>query len=143
MLLKYKKLNPNAMVPVFGTESAACFDLHAMIPGEPVLITDSAVINTGLAFEVPEGHVMLLYGRSSLAYKNNIRLANSVGVIDSDYRGEVCAKLTNDSDAPYMIKNGDRIVQAMIVQLPKYTLEEAAELSDTARGIGGFGSTGR
>lgn len=144
MILKYKKLDPAAATPFFGSEGAACFDLHAIIPeGSRLLTNGSAVINTGLAFEVPEGHVMLLYGRSSLAYKYDVRLANSVGVIDSDYRGEVCAKLTNDSMAPYTVKHGDRIAQAMIVELPKYILEEVTELSDTARGTGGFGSTGK
>ncbi len=106
-----------------------------------------AVINTGLAFEVPEGYVMMVYSRSGHGFKNGVRLANCVGVIDSDYRGELLVKLTKDvtsfNSNPFPIKNGDRIAQAMLIPVPQVTFTQVSELSETKRGDGGGGSTGR
>lgn len=139
MNVKIKKLYPDAIMPTYGTTGAACFDLYA----NQSMIVGRTAVGTGLAFEVPEGHVMLVYSRSSHALKG-IRLANSVGVIDSDYRGEVKVMLEGATDVGMVFfDKGDRIAQAMIVPVERVTFTEVEELSETARGAGGFGSTGK
>ena len=146
MEIKIKKLEANAIIPKLATVGAACFDLHAWLSTSHALVNlgSSVVIKTGLSFEVPEGHVMLIFSRSGHGFKQNVRLANCVGVIDSDYRGEVCVKLTRDeSDGPDMrVVHGDRIAQAMILPVPKVSFAQVSDLSETERGAGGFGSTG-
>lgn len=144
MTIKVKKLCPDAGMPSHATAGAACFDLHALIDIErdDLLPGDSMVISTGLAFEVPAGHVMLVHSRSGHGFKYGVRLANCTGVIDSDYRGEVKVCLTNDGTEPLTITNGDRIAQAMVIPVPAVELVQADELTDTQRGAGGFGSTG-
>lgn len=140
--VKVKKLHPDARLPVYGTDGAACFDLAAL-DSNYVAEESTARIRTGLSFEIPEGHVMLIFSRSGHGFKNNVRLANCVGVIDADYRGEVMVKLTKDSGhALFTIEPGDRIAQAMVIPFPRVTFEEVEELSSTERGTGGFGSTG-
>jgi len=142
--LKVKKLFPYAIIPKYATKGAACFDLHGGDDIEESTIGISGVIGTGLAFEIPEGHVMLIFSRSGHGFRDNIRLANCVGVIDSDYRGEVRVKLTNDYPAQhFQYKRGDRIAQAMVVPVQQVEFEEVSDLSDTERGQGGFGSTGQ
>jgi len=149
--LKVKRLHPGAIIPAYATEGAACFDLHAVL-GEyrhAVIPGDAVAFRTGLAFEIPEGHVMLVFSRSGHGFKCDIRLSNCVGVIDSDYRGEVMVKLRNDQESAdsvgtvTVINAGDRIAQAMLLPIPRVELVEVGELTDTARGQGGFGSTGR
>lgn len=152
--LKIKKLHPDAIIPAYQSAGAACFDLHALISSDAegeqaanVLATHStpAVIRTGLAFEVPEGFVLMIYSRSGHGFKHDVRLANCVGVIDSDYRGEVQVKLTNDgkgAGACLRVAHGDRIAQAMLIPVQQVRLLEVDELSQTERGTGGFGSTG-
>lgn len=140
--LKVKRLHKDAVLPRYATEGAACFDLHALEDGEAGACGGTVQCRTGLAFEVPPGHVMLIYSRSGHGFKNGVRLVNSVGVIDSDYRGEVSVKLKNDSPLRFNIEPGDRIAQAMIVPIPVVKIVEADTLTDTARGSGGFGSTG-
>jgi dUTP pyrophosphatase len=165
MQLKYKKLHPGAVAPRYGTPGSACFDLPCLkadgvnwpcetVEGEenypPSWSWLKVTIPTGLSFEIPEGHVMLIFPRSGLAFNQNINLANSVGVVDSDFRGQVQVQLVPNSliNSKKLLtlvgglKNGDRIAQAMIVPYPKVSFEEAPELSDTQRGSGGFGSTG-
>lgn len=146
MKVKIKKLHPAAIIPQYATTGAACFDLHAICDPSPLLFIneDSLLANTGLSFEIPEGHVMMVYSRSGHGFKHDIRLANCTGVIDSDYRGEVMVKLTRDNfiAPPLTISNGDRIAQAMIVPVDRVEFEEVKELTDTERGTGGFGSTG-
>lgn len=137
--LKVKKLHPDARLPVYGTDGAACFDLAALSPAE---IWEARIIRTGLSFEIPEGHVMLIFSRSGHGFKNDVRLANCVGVIDADYRGEVMVKLTNDSTTHFRVNAGDRIAQAIVIPFPRMAFEEVEELSSTERGEGGFGSTG-
>lgn len=132
MQIKIKKLHPKAIVPIYATAGAACFDLYALENGEVAACT-SATIRTGLAFSVPAGHVMLIYSRSGHGFKHGIRLVNSVGVIDSDYRGEVSVGLKNDSSVRFDINAGDRIAQAMIVPVPVIELEEVEELDETQR----------
>lgn len=149
MNLQFKKLLTAATKPQYATKGAACFDLHAVLEGYhlqhglSVYPDKSEVIRTGLAFEVPQGHVMLIFSRSGHGFKNGVRLSNAVGVIDSDYRGEVKVALHNDSDLTFKVAHGDRIAQAMLIPVPVVTLEEVEELSTTERGTGGFGSTGR
>lgn len=146
--LKVKRLHPDAIMPKYQSAGAACFDLHALLDLLPqydsVIINKSIIIRTGLAFEIPPGWVMLIFSRSGDGFKRDLRLANCVGVIDSDYRGEVQVKLTHDDtdNLRCKIRRGDRIAQAMLVQLPQVDLVEVSELSTTERGEAGFGSTG-
>lgn len=147
MQIKVKKLHPDARLPVYGTDGAACFDLAANLRAADVVINNrhpfTAIIPTGLSFEIPEGHVMLVFSRSGHGFKNDVRLANCVGVIDNDFRGEVMVKLTMDNPSgQFGINTGDRIAQAMVIPFPRVTFEEVEELSSTERGEGGFGSTG-
>lgn len=140
MIVKFKKLIDDAQMPTYGTTGAACFDLYAckwalVEPGEV------RIIKTGLSVEVPEGYAMMLYSRSGHG-KVGVTLANSVGVIDSDYRGEVCVMLTNQGDTVFEVNAGDRVAQGMIIPVQQVVFEEG-ELSDTERGAGGFGSTGK
>ena len=145
--LKVKRTHPAAFIPSFATMGAACFDLHAITEGEVTecLMPGSAhVFQIGLAFEIPEGYALMIYSRSGAGFKNDVRLANCTGVIDADYRGSVAVKLTNDNadGRAFKVKHGDRIAQAMLIEVPIVRLVEVLELSTTARGAGGFGSTG-
>jgi dUTP pyrophosphatase len=142
--VKIKKTHPLAQLPNYATNGAACFDLHAMLSNEiNIAPFQTATIETGLSFEIPEGHVMLIYSRSGHGFKNDVRLSNCTGVIDSDYRGSVLVKLVNESSAyDFTVKNGDRIAQAMVIPVQQVSFEEVSELSSTERGNGGFGSTG-
>lgn len=146
MQLKIKKLHPDAIIPRYQTDGAACFDLHACLPkgidANAIYPGDKGHIRTGLAFEVPEGYALMIYSRSGHGFKNSIRLVNAVGVLDSDFRGEAVVGLHNDGDETFVLYRGDRIAQAMLVQVPRVEFVEVEELSDTARGVGGFGSTG-
>jgi len=142
MNIKIKLLSPLAQVPTYATAGSACFDIATIDDNVDIGPGSGAVLRTGLSFEIPLGHVMMVYSRSGHGFKNGVRLANSVGVIDSDYRGELMVKVHNDSRARFSIGCGDRIAQAMIVPVSQVTFETANELSSTARGTGGFGSTG-
>lgn len=146
MKLTVKKLSPQATIPTYAHEGDACFDLYALGDMEkPVDIRPGCAENipTGLVFEVPEGHVMLIYSRSGHGFKNGVRLSNCVGVIDSGYRGPVAVSLHNDGRARFKVAHGDRIAQAMIMPVPKVELVEVTEVGDTERGTGGFGSSGK
>lgn len=148
MILNVKKTHPSAVLPHYATSGAACLDLHATTVTGPLLPGDAVVAGTGLAFEIPHGYVMLVFSRSGHGFNHDIRLANCVGVIDSDYRGEVMLKLRNDRSAEderpaIAIRPGDRVAQAMILPLPSIDrIRVVDELSSTERGAGGFGSTG-
>lgn len=149
MIVKIKKLNRTAVIPTRGSEYAAGYDLYADIvqsvgdycleirPGE------TQKIGTGIALEIPDGYFGAIFARSGLATKEGLRPANCVGVIDSDYRGEIIVAIHNDSNKTKVIKHEDRIAQIII--LPYFNAEfiETTELSDTDRDTGGFGSTGR
>lgn len=150
MKLKIKRMYEDVKLPIYATAGAGCFDIHAHLnyKGDERVISngDSVVIDTGLQFEIPEHHVMLVYSRSGHGFTNDVRLSNCVGVIDSDYRGELKVKLIADfcvDGVPLKIKHGDRIAQAMVLKLPKTELIEVETLSDTVRGKGGFGSTNK
>ena len=144
MNVKIKKLHPLAMRPTYGSPGAACFDMYAVLD-DPIAVEpgSSRVLNTGLAFEIPEGWCMKVYSRSGHGFNYDVSLSNSVGVIDSDYRGEVKVKLRNDSDAPFVVTTGDRVAQAEIVPAWQHDFAFADDLTETERGLGGFGSTGR
>ena len=140
MNIKIKKLHPDAIVPTYGTAGAACFDLYAL---DGKHNSRQVHVSTGLAFEVPEGHVMMVYSRSGMGIKQGVRLANCVGVIDSDYRGEVMVVLHSDRDPWPQVHYGDRIAQAMIIPVDQVSFDVVEELSNTDRGTGGFGSSGK
>ena len=140
--MRIKKLDPNAILPTQGSLYAAGYDLYAckgcvIEPGQTILV------HTGLAIEITDGWWGGIYARSGLATKQGLRPANCVGVIDSDYRGEVMVALHNDSDYVREVKSGDRIAQLVFHQLWTVDWEVVDELSDTTRGEGGFGSTGK
>lgn len=140
-----KTLRDTARVPTYASHGAACFDFFACDQDCVVTILEPGqqrTIGTGLCFEIPHGFVMLIYSRSGHGFKNGVRLANCVGVIDSDYRGEVQVALRNDGSEVFHVSRGDRIAQGMIVPAPQTTFTVVQTLTDTARGTGGFGSTG-
>lgn len=144
MEVPVKKLHPAAKLPVYATAEAAGADLCACLP-EAVTIApgETKMIPTGLAVEIPRGYVGLVFGRSGLALKRDLAPANKVGVIDSDYRGELHVGLRNHSREAYAIQPGERVAQLVILPVCLPELAEVEELSETARGQGGFGSTGR
>lgn len=143
MELKVKKLDKNAIIPQYQSAGAACFDIHALTyMRKEITPGKAATLSTGLAFEVPEGFVLLVFSRSGHGFKDNIRLSNCVGVIDSDYRGELKVKLACDEGFGICVNHGDRIAQAMLLPVNQVQLLEVEELSETARGSAGFGSTG-
>ena len=141
--VKFKKLTPNAIVPTYGTEFSAGADLSSGMT-EPVIINAGTTefIKTGIAMEIPEGLVGLVYARSGMACKKGLAPANKVGVIDSDYRGEIIVALHNHSDKPVTIEPKDRIAQIVLAPYITASFNEVEELDDTERGEGGFGSTG-
>ena len=143
MKVLFKKLDPSAKTPTYGTEYSAGADLYAL--GEAVTIGahETVLIHTGIAIEIPEGYCGLIFARSGLATKRGLAPANKVGVIDADYRGEVMVALHNHTDEEKTIEAFERVAQLAIVPFLKAELEETAELSETVRGAGGFGSTGR
>ena len=141
--VRFKKTDPRAQIPCYGSPSAAGADLYALCektvtirPGQTVLI------HTGIAMEIPVGYAGLIYARSGLATKRGLAPANKVGVVDADYRGEIMVALHNHSDQPQEISHGERIAQLVIAPFLRAEFEEAETLSDTQRGAGGFGSTG-
>lgn len=138
-----KKLNESAVLPTYGSEYAAGADLYAL-PDEDVVIAphETKFIHTGLAMEIPEGYAGLVYARSGLASKRGLAPANKVGVVDADYRGEIMVALHNHSDKEQVVAAGERVAQIVIAPFLKACFEEADELSQTVRGVGGFGSTG-
>ena len=143
MNIKYKVLNELAKEPTRGSEYAAGYDLYAATDREVSLFPHTTqLIGTGLAFELPDGHFGAVYARSGLASKKGLRPANCVGVVDSDYRGEVMVALHNHSDLPAEVESGERVAQLVIAPFLKAEFNVVESLSDTDRGEGGFGSTG-
>ena len=145
MIVKVKKLDARATLPTYGSSQAAGADLYALIEGGSLTIAagETVLVRTGLSIEIPEGYVGLIYARSGLATKKGLAPANKVGVIDADYRGEVKVALYNQSGIEATIAAGERIAQLVIAPYLTARFEESSELSDTARGEGGFGSTGK
>ncbi|MBQ8649346.1 MAG: dUTP diphosphatase [Clostridia bacterium] len=142
--VKFKKLSENATVPSYGSAFAAGADLYACTSGETVTFApgETKMIHTGISLEIPEGYAGLVYARSGIATKRGLAPANKVGVIDSDYRGEIMVSLHNHSCEVQEIADKERIAQLVIAPFLAVDFVEADELSDTDRGAGGFGSTG-
>lgn len=142
--IRVKLMKEGAKLPTYGSAEAAGADLYACIP-EPVKIGpgETAFIPTGIALEVPRGCAGLVYARSGLACKRGLAPANKVGVVDSDYRGEITVVLHNHGDVSQTVENGERIAQFVITPVLQPAYEVADLLSDTARNTGGFGSTGK
>jgi dUTP pyrophosphatase len=145
MQIKVKKLHPDAVIPQYATAGAAAFDLVTV---EDVTIApgETKKVPLGLAFEIPEGYVLYVCMRSGIALKTPLRQPNGIGVIDSDYRGEVSMLFENAAEigpfGTYFISKGDRVAQGVIQEAPRVELVESDELSETKRGSGGFGHTG-
>ena len=142
--VKYKLLTDTAMVPTKGSRFAAGFDLYADI-NEKIHIQPGECVElySGIAFEIPDGYVGLVFSRSGISTRQGLCLANGVGVIDSDYRGNVGIPIRNHSAEEQVVMPHERIAQMMIIKNPDIVLYETTELTDTERGSGGFGSTGR
>jgi dUTP pyrophosphatase len=143
MKINIKKLNENAVIPTYGSAYAAGADLYACIESDEIIEPkETKLIKTGLAIELPIGYAAFIYARSGLASKRGLAPANKVGVVDCDYRGEIMVALHNHSSVAQSISPKERIAQMVIAPYITAEFIEADTLSDTARGEGGFGSTG-
>ena len=143
MKVRLKKLDERAAVPTYGSEYSAGADLYACLAEDLTIgAGETVLVHTGIAMEIPEGYVGLIYARSGMATKRGLAPANKVGVIDSDYRGEIMVALHNHGAVLQTIEHGERIAQMVIAPFLKADYEVAEELEDTVRGAGGFGSTG-
>lgn len=149
--VKVKKMFDDVQLPEYATPGSACFDIRAYtdeyyVPhySESTLVRaySSESFGTGLQFEIPENHVLLVFSRSGHGFNKGVRLSNCTGVIDSDYRGELKVKLKNDSCADFSVSHGERIAQGMVIPYEQVSFVLSEELSSTERGEGGFGSTG-
>ncbi len=144
MKLKIKRLHRNAVIPRYATPGSACFDLHSINEDTVLSESNPLIFDTGLAFEIPKDHVMLVFSRSGHGFNSDVRLANCVGVIDSDYRDEVKVKLSKDQSLQwggFVVRQYDRIAQAMVIPVEQVKFVLCDELSATER-LGGLGSTG-
>ena len=141
--VKIKKLNEKATIPTYGSPYSAGADLYSAMDDITIEPHTTTLVKTGIALEIPVGFAGLIYARSGLASKCGLAPANKVGVIDCDYRGEVMVALHNHSEIAQTVAKGERIAQLAIVPFLKAEYEISDELSDTVRGVGGFGSTGR
>ena len=142
--VKIKKLNDKAIVPTYGSEFSAGADLYSCEEHDVVIASgQTRLIHTGIALEIPQGYVGLIYARSGLATKRGLAPANKVGVIDSDYRGEIMVALYNQSGTEQTVTSGERIAQIVFTPYVAADFEFCDELNSTERGEGGFGSTGR
>lgn len=147
-IISIKKIDENAKIPTYGSEFAAGADLYAVIHNEEskkveILPGETAFIDTGIAMEIPDGYVGLVYARSGLSCKQGLAPANKVGVIDSDYRGNIMVALYNQSNETRIVSEGDRIAQIIIQPVEQFGFKVKGNLSDTVRGNGGFGSSGK
>ncbi len=141
--VKFMKLDKNAIVPTYGTEFAAGADLYAL-PQEDIVIKsgETVLVHTGIAMQIPNGYAGFIFARSGIATKRGLAPANKVGVIDSDYRGEIMVALHNHSGVEQKIAGGERIAQMVIMPYLKADFCESENLDETERANGGFGSTG-
>lgn len=146
-IINIKKTDENAKIPTYGSEFAAGADLYAVIHNEEnrveILSGETAFIDTGIVMEIPNGYVGLVYARSGLSCKQGLAPANKVGVIDSDYRGNIMVALYNQSNETRILSEGDRIAQIVIQPVEQFGFKVKENLSDTIRGNGGFGSSGK
>ncbi len=143
-IVKFIKLSENAVVPTYGSECAAGADLYALPTGDSITINsgETVLIHTGIAMQIPDGFAGMIFARSGIASKRGLAPANKVGVIDSDYRGEIMVALHNHSNTAQEIASGERIAQLVIMPYLKAEFVEAETLEETERAAGGFGSTG-
>lgn len=142
--VKFKKMRPSAKLPSYATEGAAAIDLSAAIDEEITLApSERRLIPTGIAISIPKNTVAILSARSGLSSKKGITAANGIGVIDSDYRGEIFFSAINLSTEAYTITPGERVAQLMLMPVYAMSLVETDDLDKTTRGEGGFGSTGK
>lgn len=142
--IKIKKLTDTAKTPTRGSEHAAGYDMYADVKEDVQIKPHATVkIGTGLTMEIPDGYFGAIFARSGLAAKEGLRPANCVGVCDSDYRGEYIVAIHNDSEETRTITAGERIAQLVVMPYLPVTFDEVTELTDTNRGEGGFGSTGK
>lgn len=145
MEIKVKKLNEKAILPHIASSGAAAADLHALLD-DPITIKagERVLVPTGISIELPSSeYVALICARSGMAFKRGLALANGIGVIDSDYRGELLVAIINTGNIDQIIEPGDRIAQLMILPVITPVYIEADEIGETERGAGGFGSTGK
>ena len=146
-IINIKKTDENAKIPTYGSEFAAGADLYAVIHNEEnkveILPGETAFIDTGIVMEIPNGYVGLVYARSGLSCKQGLAPANKVGVIDSDYRGNIMVALYNQSNETRIVSEGDRIAQIIIQPVEQFRFKVKENLIDTVRGNGGFGSSGK
>ena len=144
MEIKIKKLSEDAVIPTYGSEYSAGADLYALTD-EPIVIEPgkTVLVHTGISIEIPEGFGGFIYARSGLSTKRGLAPANKVGVIDSDYRGELMVSLYNQSGVAQTVENKERIAQLVIAPFLKAEFVLSNDLSETERGVGGFGSTGK
>ena len=138
------KIGTSIPLPYYATDGAAALDLHACTDGDVTIAPHERVfVPTGIAVAIPEGYVGIMAVRSSMGAKHGINLANGIGVIDSDYRGQLHVTLYNTTESTYTVHSGDRIAQLLVMPVARPTLKVVEELPETERGTGGFGSTGR
>lgn len=146
-IINIKKTDENAKIPTYGSVYAAGADLYAVVHNEEnkveILPGETAFIDTGIVMEIPNGYVGLVYARSGLSCKQGLAPANKVGVIDSDYRGNIMVALYNQSNETRIVSEGDRIAQIIIQPVEQFGFKVKENLSDTIRGNGGFGSSGK
>lgn len=146
-IINIKKTDENAKIPTYGSEFAAGSDLYAVIHNEEnrveILPGETAFIDTGIVMEIPNRYVGLVYARSGLSCKQGLAPANKVGVIDSDYRGNIMVALYNQSNETRIVSEGDRIAQIIIQPVEQFGFKVTENLSNTVRGNGGFGSSGK
>lgn len=141
--VRIKKLDERATIPSYGSKFSAGVDLYAVLDDDLVIKSgETILVKTGLAMEIPVGYAGMIFARSGLATKKGLAPANKVGVVDSDYRGEVMVALHNHSNTNQTISHGERVAQMVIMPFYKAEFNVVEELSDTDRGTGGFGSTG-
>ena len=141
--VRFTKLEKGAQMPTYGTEFSAGADLYALLEEDITINSgETVLVHTGIAMEIPEGLVGLIYARSGMATKRGLAPANCVGVIDSDYRGEIMVALHNHGKSEQTISNGERIAQFVLAPFVSASFIETESLTDTDRGAGGFGSTG-
>lgn len=146
MQVRIKRLNDTATIPTLGSADAAGCDLYANLAAENGSVTISPgvtyFVKTGIAMEIPKQYAGFIYARSGLASKRGLRPANCVGVVDSDYRGEIMVALYNDSQVEQVVNHGERVAQMVIAPYLRPEFVVMSELEDTERGTGGFGHTG-
>ena len=144
MKIRIKKISENAVIPTYGTEFSAGADIYALLDSDiEIQPSETVMIKTGLQLEIPEGYAGFIYPRSGISVKRGLAPANKVGVIDSDYRGEVMVALHNHSSVIQKVEKGERIAQLIIAPYIHADFIESDELDETVRGEGGFGSTGK